>query len=141
MAEPADLAWVTPATRPCAVRAAYSPELGGGWKGSWEATWCSRLPIQDKVRELQSRGSDVGLEVLDNALLALQGERPGKGGWRDLCSWLPGLRSRGRSGRDVWVGWDLSAYANPGAKPFPTSPTAQWATGQEHLLPAVEAPG
>nr|KAF6310059.1 hypothetical protein mMyoMyo1_000649 [Myotis myotis] len=29
--------------------------------------------MQDKVRELQSRGSDVGLEVVDNALLALQG--------------------------------------------------------------------
>ncbi|XP_076985428.1 aminomethyltransferase, mitochondrial isoform X2 [Tamandua tetradactyla] len=28
---------------------------------------------QDKVRELQSKGSDVGLEVVDNALLALQG--------------------------------------------------------------------
>nr|KAF6335423.1 hypothetical protein mPipKuh1_008102 [Pipistrellus kuhlii] len=30
-------------------------------------------PNQDKVRELQSRGGDVGLEVVDNALLALQG--------------------------------------------------------------------
>ncbi|XP_004834089.1 aminomethyltransferase, mitochondrial isoform X5 [Heterocephalus glaber] len=30
-------------------------------------------PNQDKVRELQSRGSDVSLEVVDNALLALQG--------------------------------------------------------------------
>nr|KAF6335428.1 hypothetical protein mPipKuh1_008102 [Pipistrellus kuhlii] len=29
--------------------------------------------MQDKVRELQSRGGDVGLEVVDNALLALQG--------------------------------------------------------------------
>ncbi|XP_076985427.1 aminomethyltransferase, mitochondrial isoform X1 [Tamandua tetradactyla] len=29
--------------------------------------------MQDKVRELQSKGSDVGLEVVDNALLALQG--------------------------------------------------------------------
>ncbi|XP_058534662.1 aminomethyltransferase, mitochondrial isoform X2 [Ochotona princeps] len=30
-------------------------------------------PNQAKVRELQNRGSDVGLEVMDNALLALQG--------------------------------------------------------------------
>ncbi|XP_059795614.1 aminomethyltransferase, mitochondrial isoform X5 [Balaenoptera ricei] len=30
-------------------------------------------PNQDKVRELQNMGSDVGLEVMDNALLALQG--------------------------------------------------------------------
>ncbi|XP_003363164.1 aminomethyltransferase, mitochondrial isoform X3 [Equus asinus] len=29
--------------------------------------------MQDKVRELQNIGSDVGLEVVDNALLALQG--------------------------------------------------------------------
>ncbi|XP_004581519.2 aminomethyltransferase, mitochondrial isoform X1 [Ochotona princeps] len=29
--------------------------------------------MQAKVRELQNRGSDVGLEVMDNALLALQG--------------------------------------------------------------------
>ncbi|XP_062970546.1 aminomethyltransferase, mitochondrial isoform X2 [Cynocephalus volans] len=29
--------------------------------------------MQDKVTELQKRGSDVGLEVVDNALLALQG--------------------------------------------------------------------
>ncbi|KAF6313013.1 hypothetical protein mRhiFer1_008552 [Rhinolophus ferrumequinum] len=29
--------------------------------------------MQDKVRELQNMGSDVGLEVVDNALLALQG--------------------------------------------------------------------
>ena len=32
------------------------------------------LPFQDKVRELQNMGSDVGLEVMDNALLALQGK-------------------------------------------------------------------
>ncbi|XP_057411079.1 aminomethyltransferase, mitochondrial isoform X4 [Balaenoptera acutorostrata] len=31
-------------------------------------------PNQDKVRELQNMGSDVGLEVMDNALLALQGK-------------------------------------------------------------------
>ncbi|XP_068837769.1 aminomethyltransferase, mitochondrial isoform X2 [Capricornis sumatraensis] len=30
-------------------------------------------PNQDKVRELQNKGSDVALEVMDNALLALQG--------------------------------------------------------------------
>ncbi|KAL2803827.1 aminomethyltransferase, mitochondrial isoform 2 precursor [Daubentonia madagascariensis] len=30
-------------------------------------------PNQNKVKELQNRGSDVGLEVVDNALLALQG--------------------------------------------------------------------
>uniref|UniRef100_A0A8D2JPG0 Aminomethyltransferase, mitochondrial n=1 Tax=Sciurus vulgaris TaxID=55149 RepID=A0A8D2JPG0_SCIVU len=30
-------------------------------------------PNQDKVRELKNRGSDVGLEIVDNALLALQG--------------------------------------------------------------------
>eukprot|EP00069_Balaena_mysticetus_P008485 bmy_06009T0 len=30
------------------------------------------LSFQDKVRELQNMGSDVGLEVMDNALLALQ---------------------------------------------------------------------
>ncbi|XP_049717719.1 aminomethyltransferase, mitochondrial isoform X3 [Elephas maximus indicus] len=29
--------------------------------------------LQDKVRELQNMGNDVGLEVVDNALLALQG--------------------------------------------------------------------
>uniref|UniRef100_A0A8D2DIF5 Aminomethyltransferase, mitochondrial n=1 Tax=Sciurus vulgaris TaxID=55149 RepID=A0A8D2DIF5_SCIVU len=29
--------------------------------------------MQDKVRELKNRGSDVGLEIVDNALLALQG--------------------------------------------------------------------
>ncbi|XP_048190806.1 aminomethyltransferase, mitochondrial [Perognathus longimembris pacificus] len=29
--------------------------------------------MQDKVKELQNKGSDVGLEVIDNALLALQG--------------------------------------------------------------------
>ncbi|XP_033615380.1 aminomethyltransferase, mitochondrial isoform X4 [Fukomys damarensis] len=29
--------------------------------------------MQDKIRELQSKGSDVSLEVVDNALLALQG--------------------------------------------------------------------
>ncbi|XP_057622678.1 aminomethyltransferase, mitochondrial isoform X2 [Chionomys nivalis] len=29
--------------------------------------------MQDKVKEFQNRGSDVGLEVIDNALLALQG--------------------------------------------------------------------
>uniref|UniRef100_A0A8B9YAR1 Aminomethyltransferase n=1 Tax=Bos mutus grunniens TaxID=30521 RepID=A0A8B9YAR1_BOSMU len=29
--------------------------------------------MQDKVRELQNKGSDVALEVMDNALLALQG--------------------------------------------------------------------
>uniref|UniRef100_G1T555 Aminomethyltransferase n=1 Tax=Oryctolagus cuniculus TaxID=9986 RepID=G1T555_RABIT len=29
--------------------------------------------MQNKVRELQNKGSDVGLEVVDNALLALQG--------------------------------------------------------------------
>ncbi|XP_029412009.1 aminomethyltransferase, mitochondrial isoform X4 [Nannospalax galili] len=30
-------------------------------------------PNQDKVKEFQNRGNDVGLEVVDNALLALQG--------------------------------------------------------------------
>lgn len=30
--------------------------------------------MQDKVKEFQNRGSDVGLEVIDNALLALQGK-------------------------------------------------------------------
>uniref|UniRef100_A0A8C9Q2Y7 Aminomethyltransferase n=1 Tax=Spermophilus dauricus TaxID=99837 RepID=A0A8C9Q2Y7_SPEDA len=29
--------------------------------------------MQDKVRELKNRGNDVGLEIVDNALLALQG--------------------------------------------------------------------
>ncbi|EDL77185.1 aminomethyltransferase (glycine cleavage system protein T), isoform CRA_b [Rattus norvegicus] len=29
--------------------------------------------MQDKVKEFQNRGLDVGLEVVDNALLALQG--------------------------------------------------------------------
>lgn len=56
---------------------------------------------QDKVRELQSRGSDVGLEVVDNALLALQGEQPGGVGVT-FASWLPGLRSRGRR-REGWA--------------------------------------
>lgn len=32
------------------------------------------LSFQDKVRELQNKGSDVALEVMDNALLALQGK-------------------------------------------------------------------
>lgn len=32
------------------------------------------LSFQDKVRELQNMGNDVGLEVMDNALLALQGK-------------------------------------------------------------------
>jgi hypothetical protein len=36
--------------------------------------WYFCLSFQDKVRELQNRGDDVGLEVVDNALLALQGE-------------------------------------------------------------------
>lgn len=36
---------------------------------------CFSLSFQAKVRELQNRGSDVGLEVMDNALLALQGKR------------------------------------------------------------------
>lgn len=29
--------------------------------------------MQDKVKEFRNRGSDVGLEVVDNALLALRG--------------------------------------------------------------------
>lgn len=33
--------------------------------------WCF---FQDKIQELQNMGHDVGLEVVDNALLALQGE-------------------------------------------------------------------
>lgn len=37
---------------------------------------CLCLSFQDKVRELQNMGGDVGLEVVDNALLALQGEWP-----------------------------------------------------------------
>lgn len=36
---------------------------------------CFCYPFQDKVKEFQNKGSDVGLEVVDNALLALQGER------------------------------------------------------------------
>lgn len=35
---------------------------------------CFCFIFQDKVKEFQNRGSDVGLEVVDNALLALQGE-------------------------------------------------------------------
>lgn len=35
---------------------------------------CFWFSFQDKVKEFQNRGSDVGLEVVDNALLALQGE-------------------------------------------------------------------
>lgn len=35
---------------------------------------CFWFSFQDKVKEFQNRGSDVGLEVIDNALLALQGE-------------------------------------------------------------------
>uniref|UniRef100_A0A2K5DCE4 Aminomethyltransferase n=1 Tax=Aotus nancymaae TaxID=37293 RepID=A0A2K5DCE4_AOTNA len=38
--------------------------------GCWEKDLAL---MQDKVRELQNQGRDVGLEVLDNALLALQG--------------------------------------------------------------------
>ncbi|XP_059795611.1 aminomethyltransferase, mitochondrial isoform X2 [Balaenoptera ricei] len=38
--------------------------------GCWEK---DLTLMQDKVRELQNMGSDVGLEVMDNALLALQG--------------------------------------------------------------------
>ncbi|XP_073915488.1 aminomethyltransferase, mitochondrial isoform X1 [Castor canadensis] len=38
--------------------------------GCWEKDLAL---MQDKVRELQNRGDDVGLEVVDNALLALQG--------------------------------------------------------------------
>lgn len=41
--------------------------------------WYGISVFQDKVRELQNMGSDVGLEVVDNALLALQGEWPGWG--------------------------------------------------------------
>ncbi|XP_061052782.1 aminomethyltransferase, mitochondrial isoform X2 [Eubalaena glacialis] len=39
--------------------------------GCWEK---DLTLMQDKVRELQNMGSDVGLEVMDNALLALQGK-------------------------------------------------------------------
>lgn len=35
---------------------------------------CFCFIFQDKVKEFQNRGNDVGLEVVDNALLALQGE-------------------------------------------------------------------
>uniref|UniRef100_A0A2I3GWU2 Aminomethyltransferase n=1 Tax=Nomascus leucogenys TaxID=61853 RepID=A0A2I3GWU2_NOMLE len=38
--------------------------------GCWEKDLAL---MQDKLRELQNQGRDVGLEVLDNALLALQG--------------------------------------------------------------------
>uniref|UniRef100_A0A8C9BNS8 Aminomethyltransferase, mitochondrial n=1 Tax=Phocoena sinus TaxID=42100 RepID=A0A8C9BNS8_PHOSS len=38
--------------------------------GCWEK---DLTLMQDKVRELQNMGNDVGLEVMDNALLALQG--------------------------------------------------------------------
>lgn len=43
-------------------------------------------------------GSDVGLEVVDNALLALQGEWPGWG-----RSWLLRWPSRGCTSRKVWM--------------------------------------
>lgn len=38
---------------------------------------CFCFMFQDKVKEFQNRGLDVGLEVVDNALLALQGEGAG----------------------------------------------------------------
>lgn len=56
--------------------------------------------MQDKVRELQSMGRDVGLEVVDNALLALQGEWPGA----DLCfTGFLDFSHRGHTRRKVWV--------------------------------------
>uniref|UniRef100_A0A2K6TFC0 Aminomethyltransferase, mitochondrial n=1 Tax=Saimiri boliviensis boliviensis TaxID=39432 RepID=A0A2K6TFC0_SAIBB len=54
--------------------------------GCWEKDLAL---MQDKVRELQNQGRDVGLEVLDNALLALQGPtaaQPAPGG-RPLPVW------------------------------------------------------
>lgn len=67
---------------------------------SQKLMWCLCLSFQDKVRELQNMGSDVGLEVVDNALLALQGEWPGA----DLCfTGFLDCSHKGHTRRKVWV--------------------------------------
>lgn len=91
-----------------------------------------RLPVQDKVRELQSGGGDVGLEVVDNALLALQGERPGRGR-RGLCL----LGSRRREVRALW-GPSRVFYAGCHARP--QQPQGSGATGREHLFHRPRGP-
>lgn len=71
---------------------------------------CFCLSFQDKVRELQNEGSDVSLEVVDNALLALQGEQA-RLGLKLTFALLAFLTAwhRNHSRRKVWTVWYLCA--------------------------------
>ncbi|KAI2529618.1 aminomethyltransferase, partial [Homo sapiens] len=68
--------------------------------------------LQDKVRELQNQGRDVGLEVLDNALLALQDLGAGSGGSSPGNSYSE--KPRGEAGRAGSQGQPA-----PGGRPLP----------------------
>uniref|UniRef100_F6RYP5 Aminomethyltransferase, mitochondrial n=2 Tax=Equus TaxID=9789 RepID=F6RYP5_HORSE len=68
--------------------------------------------MQDKVRELQNIGSDVGLEVVDNALLALQDLGASSGGSP------PGNSSAGKPGGEAGRAGSPGQPA-PGGRPLP----------------------
>uniref|UniRef100_A0A2K6TQB9 Aminomethyltransferase, mitochondrial n=1 Tax=Saimiri boliviensis boliviensis TaxID=39432 RepID=A0A2K6TQB9_SAIBB len=68
--------------------------------GCWEKDLAL---MQDKVRELQNQGRDVGLEVLDNALLALQGT---------VTSGCPSPSLK----KNVAMGYVPFEYSRPGTK-------------------------
>uniref|UniRef100_A0A2K6MH15 Aminomethyltransferase, mitochondrial n=1 Tax=Rhinopithecus bieti TaxID=61621 RepID=A0A2K6MH15_RHIBE len=77
--------------------------------GCWEKDLAL---MQDKVRELQNQGRDVGLEVLDNALLALQDLGAGSRGSSPGNS--SSEKPRGEAGRAGSQG-----QSAPGGRPLP----------------------
>lgn len=89
--------------------------------------WCFCLFFQNKVRELQNKGSDVGLEVVDNALLALQGERARLGLVLTL-SFLASSKAHYRAHAEEAVGVcclcgkTLSLYFSAPPRPPPKAP-------------------
>lgn len=73
-------------------------------KRSQKLMWCLCLSFQDKVREFQNTGRDVSLEVVENALLALQGEQARLGLEPTFASLaFLTVQHRGHSRRKVWM--------------------------------------
>lgn len=86
------------------------------------------LSFQDKVRELQNMGNDVGLEVMDNALLALQGKWARLGLELNFVFQVSSTAwQRGRAGgRRGWCTIILSLVSCPPS----TCHKAPWAVGK-----------
>ena len=98
---------------------------------------CFCLCFQDKVRELQNAGRDVSLEVVENALLALQGEQARLGLKLPfaLLTFLT-AQHRGHSRRKMWMMCYLCAVVlSLGLGPPSTCYKAR-GCGEEHLLPS-----